>query len=76
MMDVRTMLEREFGGSWDGGRREIHGLVVDRERKLKVELLYSRARKIWNCTLFHGGACVGQASREDPVDAVRNALGC
>ncbi len=63
-----------FGGSWDGAAPEIHGLIERDGRKLKMELLHSRRRKIWSCSVFHQGACIGQASDSLPANAVRDAL--
>ena len=60
-----------FGGKWDGGGREIHGLVKKKGRNLKIELL--RASQ-WVCSVFDGGACVGTVRADDPVEAVRAAI--
>lgn len=78
-MNERQRLTDTFGGTWDGASPEIHGLIeADPDMlstdKLKVELLFSGVRKIWSCSVFYQGACVGQASSEDTVAAVRHAL--
>jgi hypothetical protein len=64
-------LQAIFGGRWDGGGREIHGLLNRSGRNLKIELL--RASE-WVCSVFDGGSCVATVRAGEADDAVRGAL--
>lgn len=70
-MTTRDDLRAKFGGTWDGGGREIHGLVDLSDRILKIELLSSSD---WMCSVFDAGACVATTRRSDAIDAVGAAL--
>ena len=64
-------LRELFGGRWDGGGREIHGLIDHGGRRLKVELLRGAQ---WCCSVFDGGNCVASSAEAKPEMAVRAAL--
>ena len=64
-------LRAQFGGQWERGEREIHGLVEQDGRALKIEVL--EASK-WRCSIFERGSCVASSADNDPAAAVREAL--
>ena len=64
-------LRELFGGRWDGGGAEIHGLLDYDGRQLKIELLRG-AR--WYCSVFEGGRCVASSTKAEADAAVRAAL--
>lgn len=64
-------LRETFGGTWDGGEREIWGLIDHDGRRLKIELLRSTD---WVCSVFRDGACVASSRGPDAVAAARAAL--
>lgn len=60
-----------FGGRWDGGGREVHGLIERDGRRLKIELLHTSD---WACAIFEAGRCVASGSDSDAISAVRHTL--
>lgn len=64
-------LREVFGGKWDGGGREIHGIVQRAGTTLKIELL--RASN-WCCSIFVDGECVATHRADDAEQAVHQAL--
>lgn len=64
-------LREIFGGRWDGGGREIHGLLKKDGRNLKIELLRTSQ---WVCSVFEGGTCATTVRADAAVDAVHRAL--
>ena len=71
--DLARRLRQHFGGSWDGAHPEIHGLVSLDGQTFKIELLFSRRRNTWQCSVFSAGACLASTSGSDPIDAVEEA---
>lgn len=64
-------LKELFGGRWDGGGREVHGLIEHGGRRLKIELLRGTQ---WCCSVFERGSCVASSAEADADRAVRMAL--
>lgn len=60
-----------FGGTWDGGGTEIHGLVEHEGRILKIELLRTSN---WTCSVFCDGQCVASARASAASEAVQTAF--
>ena len=60
-----------FGGRWDGGGREIHGLLEVDGQPLKIELLRSQQ---WVCSVFVDGDCAVVARADTAEAAVAEAL--
>ena len=64
-------LQARFGGTWDGGGREIHGLLDHEGRRLKIELLRAST---WVCSVFCDGQCVATMRADDAERAVADAI--
>lgn len=67
-------LQSRFGGTWDGGDTEIHGLLELGDQKLKIELLFIKATLKWQCCLFKAGEVVSIESGDDPMLLVNRAV--
>lgn len=65
-------LQREFGGKWDGGQREVHGLINFHQKHLKIELL--KGRETWVISVFQDGQCVASARNIDAHEGLRRVL--
>jgi hypothetical protein len=69
----KRALEREFGGSWDGPRERMHGLISTDRGTLKVDLTQREGRFL--CSVFADGECLASAGATTALEAVREALG-
>lgn len=71
---MQERLKERFGGSWDGGEDEIHGLLLMGARKLNVELMKVEATGKWQCCVFESGEVLTIRSGDQVVELVARAV--